>query len=73
MMTGKFVEYNWKDVEQLIMRDAGLVSEEDQRQRAQVWFVGEFSPPAQPQDTCVRVFVYDKPFDERFEEHAGRT
>jgi hypothetical protein len=70
-MSGNFREYNWSDILKLIMKDAGLEDEVDQRTRGQVWHVGSFSPPTHEKDTCIRVQVYDKPYSERIQEHAG--
>ena len=71
MMAGKFREYNWNDIVKLIFEDVGLLDEPSQRTRGELWHVGGFNPPEQNKDTCVRVQVYDKPFDERFKDHAG--
>ena len=73
MMTGKFVEYNWSDILRLILADAGLMTEEDQRQHAETWYVGRFEKPEHIQDTCIRIKVYDKPFSERVQQHAGES
>ena len=71
MMKGNFREYNWRDILRLIHADAGLSTEEQQRTLGEVWYVGKFAPPEHERDTCVRVNVYDKPFGERLQEHAG--
>lgn len=70
MMSGKFREYNWRDIQRLIFADAGLTTEEEQRTHGEFWCVGGFSPPEHDRDTCVRVQVYDNPFNERIKDHA---
>lgn len=70
-MAGKFKEYNWRDIQRLIFADAGLITEEEQRTRGTSWCVGGFVPPEFDKDTCIRVQVYDKPYSERIEDHAG--
>jgi 7-keto-8-aminopelargonate synthetase-like enzyme len=70
-MSGNFREYNWSDILKLILKDAGLEDEASQRTRGQVWYVGSFAPPTHEKDTCIRVQVYDKPYSERIQEHAG--
>lgn len=71
MMSGKFKEYNWKDIQQLIYKDSGLISEEDQRTRGQIWYKGQFTEPEHILDTCVELMIYDKPYSERIQEHSG--
>ena len=70
-MTGKFREYNWRDIMRLIYEDAGLVTKEEQRTRGEMWYVGNFTAPEHERDTCIRLSVHDKPFSVRIEEHAG--
>ncbi len=71
MMSGKFREYNWNDIKRLILADAGLLTEEDQRTKGEIWYTGNFNEPGHLTDTCIGVQVYDKPFGERIKEHAG--
>jgi len=71
MMAGKFREYNWRDIQRLIFEDAGLKTEVEMRTRGEMWHVGGFVSPAHERDTCIRVQVFDKPFAERIEDHAG--
>ena len=71
MMSGKFREYNWRDITRLIFADAGLTTDEEQRTKGEMWCVAGFQPPTHKKDTCIRVQIYDKPFSERIEEHAG--
>lgn len=73
MMAGRFREYNWRDIQRLIYADAGLMTDEEQRTRGELWYVGGFSQPEHERDTCVRVQVHDKTFSERIEEHAGES
>lgn len=70
-MKGKFREYNWRDIRRLIFADAGLDTEEKQRTLGEMWYTGGFHEPEHETNTCVRLNVYDKPFGERLEEHAG--
>jgi hypothetical protein len=70
MMTGKFKEYNWRDILRLVMADAGLKSEEDQRTLGETWIIGKFTPPEHEGDTCIRVNVYEEPFETRIKKHA---
>jgi hypothetical protein len=71
MMSGNFREYNWRDILRLVMQDAGLQTEDEQRKRGQTWIIGAgFQPPTHDTDTCIRVQVYDKPFSERVKEHV---
>ena len=71
MMGGTFREYNWRDILRLVMADAGLKTDQDQRTRGETWIVGgSLQPPAHEADTCIRVQVYDKPFGQRIIEHA---
>ena len=70
MMEGKFREYNWNDILTLILNDAGLKGEEDQRQRGETWYVGSFDPPEHAADTCIRIKIYDKPYGVRIQEHT---
>jgi hypothetical protein len=71
MMSGKFREYNWLDIMRLLMEDAGLKTDAEQRTRGDVRIMGNIQPPSHEKDTCIRVHVYDKPFGERITEHAG--
>ena len=71
MMTGKFREYNWRDIKRLILQDAGLPTDEQQRAQGEMWFCGAFQEPEHISDTVIRVQTYDKPFNERIKEHAG--
>lgn len=71
MMNGKFVELNWRDVIRILKEYAGAKTEPDQRAKAEVWLVGDLTPPKHDTDTCIRIQVYDKPFSERIKEHAG--
>jgi hypothetical protein len=73
MMAGRFREYNWHDIVQLIYADAGMKTEGEQRTKGELWCVGGFSPPEHERDTCVRVYSYDKEFQERIREHAGES
>lgn len=72
MMTGKFRQYNWRDIQRLIFIDAGLKTEEHQRAMGEMWFEGGFKPPEHELNTCVKVNVFDKDFSTRTEEHCGR-
>jgi hypothetical protein len=73
MMSGSFREYNWKDILRLVMKDAGLDSEADQRSRGQAWVTGAgLTPPKCDTDTCIRINVYDKSFEQRSREHLGQ-
>jgi hypothetical protein len=71
MMAGQFREYNWEDICRLIKKDMGLKTDEEQRDRIQIWVVGGFKPPNHEKDTCIRVQAYDKPYSVRIQEHAG--
>ena len=71
MMAGKFREYTWRDILQLIQADAGLKTDQDQRSLGEVWYCRGFAPPEQDKETIVRVNIYDKPFGERLKEHSG--
>jgi hypothetical protein len=71
MMSGKMREYNWRDIKRLIFADAGVKSDEDARMLGDMWYVGGFREPDHERDTCIRLIVYDKPYGERLEEHAG--
>jgi len=71
MMAGRFKEYNWEDIQQLIYKDIGLDTDQDRRGFGQMWYVGGFQPPEHEKDTCVRVNRYDKTYSERLEDHAG--
>lgn len=74
MMSGSFREYNWRDILRLVMQDAGLKTEEAQRTRGETWIIGgNFTPPTNEIDSCIRVQVYDKTFSDRIREHAGRN
>ena len=73
MMAGKFKEYNWRDIQRLIFADVGLNAEAERRCRGEMWHVGGFVAPEHECDTCIRVQVFDKPFSERIEDHAGKT
>ena len=71
MMSGSFREYNWRDILSLVMKDAGLATEEEQRTRGETWIVGgSLKPPVHEADTCMRVQVYEKPYGERLREHV---
>jgi hypothetical protein len=70
MMQGKFIEYNWDDIQRLILKDAGLETEEEQRTRGSLWVLGGLKTPEHSKDTCVRVQVYNKPYSERLREHV---
>ena len=72
MMEGKFREYSVKDIERLIYRDAGLESELDQRQKGEIWYCGNFEPPKNTDEVCMRVKVYALPFQERLENHVAQ-
>jgi len=69
MMAGKFKEYNWSDIQQLIYKDSGLDTEELQRTKGEMWYVGGFASPEHVSKTCVRVELYDKSFNERMKDH----
>ena len=72
MMDGRFKEYNWRDIQRLIFKDAGLETDEQIRTHGDFRYVAGFHQPENEQETCVRVNVYDKPFGERIKDHAGR-
>ena len=70
MMSGKFKHYNWNDIRKLIFKDAGLEEEIDQRTKGEMWCVNSFTPPEYDKDTIIKVEVFDKPSNERLEEHV---
>ena len=70
MMTGRFVEYNWQDIQRLVYGNTGLHSNDEQKDRGEMFYCGKFNEPEHTLDTCIRVNVYDKNFNERIEEHA---
>ena len=73
MMSGRFLEYNWRDIERLIFADAGLTTEEDRRGLGDIWISSGLDIPEDQCDTCIRVKVYDKPSIERLEDHVGKS
>lgn len=73
MMAGRFREYNWHDIVQLIYADAGLEIKGEHMTKGEFLCVGGFAPPEHERDTCVRVYSYDKEFQERTREHDGES
>lgn len=62
MKTGKFREYTWHDIMDLIYKDVGLeMAEEGQSTPVELWFTNGFNPSPDRSQTCVRVKVRDKP------------
>ena len=70
MMAGTFKEYNWDDIIKLIYADAGLKTDAERRSLGSLYLMGGLTPPHH-KDTCVQVYVYSKPLNERVKEHIG--
>ncbi len=74
MMAGRFKEYTWKDILQLIFKDSGLETESSQRTMGEMRFRTNFTPPEYDNDTVIVVQVYDEDFSTRIKKHAeGET
>lgn len=62
MKTGKFREYTWGDIMDLIYKDSGLEpAEEGQSAAVELWFTNGFNPSPDRSKICVRVKMYGKP------------
>lgn len=73
-MAGRFKEYTWKDILQLIFKDSGLETESSQRTMGEMRFRANFTPPEYDNDTVIVVQVYDEDFSTRIKKHAeGET
>lgn len=72
MMRARVHYYNWRDIKRLIFQDCGLATEEQCRTSGEIIFRGNaISFADSERGTVVEVRVYDKPYSERLEEHAG--
>jgi hypothetical protein len=70
MMAGRFKEYNWNDIMELIYKDCGLDTPDAIGKYGQPWFVNGFNPPQSFINTIIRMQVYDKAHHERVKDHA---
>lgn len=69
MTKGVFKEYTLLDIYQLIYKDNGLLTKEDQRTKGQIYKCGHLVTTDIPEkDKFLEIRVYDKTFEERMED-----
>ena len=74
MMISQTKEYTWKDIEQLIYKDCGLTSKEDQKQYGQICLATPFDYlELESTETHVTISMYTEPYKIRIEKHRNKN